>query len=74
VPHEELVAVARREAVRLLKETLQIDGHVGGVSENGEANTWTFTVSFSNVTDTAAVIVVDARSGAIVSSSIGGGL
>jgi hypothetical protein len=69
-----MLTVARQEAVRLLAETLHVDGQVANVTEEEAASTLTFYVTFSNVTDTVAVIVLDARSGAIVTSRIGGGL
>ena len=75
VLHEQLVDLARREALRLLKDRLHVDGHISAISELEQvANTLTFIVTFSDVTDTAAEVSVDARSGAIMSSSIGGGL
>ena len=77
--YEELVAVAKEEALRLLEETLHIDGRVDDVADvsdvtEGPGGAAAFVVSFAGVTDTSAAIVVDRRSGAIRSSSIGGGL
>jgi uncharacterized membrane protein YkoI len=66
----------QHEALRLLEERLGHDGHVGQVSqvEATDANTRTYLVTFSDVTDTVAEVTIDARSGRVVSSSIGGGI
>lgn len=75
VQHEQMAGVARRAALRLLAERLHIDGHVGNVTETDgdDARTRTFLITFSDVTDTIAEIVVDTRSGELVSSHMGGG-
>jgi hypothetical protein len=70
------IVTVQHEALRLLEEHLGHDGHVGQVSrvEAKDANTRTYLVTFSDVTDTVAEVTIDARSGHVVSSSIGGGL
>ncbi|MDP3504968.1 MAG: hypothetical protein Q8S33_31815 [Myxococcales bacterium] len=70
---ERLLTVVRSEALRLLEARLHVHGHVGQVSEiDGDRTTNRFIVTFADVSDTVAEISVDARSGEVVSSSIGG--
>lgn len=68
------MSVVRAEALRLLAERLHVQGHGGQVSEvASDGATRHFVVTFANVSDTAAEVSVDARSGALRSSSLGGG-
>ncbi|MBM4778602.1 MAG: hypothetical protein GQE15_12940 [Archangiaceae bacterium] len=72
---ERVISVVRAEALRLLEERLHVHGHVGQVSESArDGDARRFIVTFSDVSDTAAEISVDAQSGAVRSSSLGGGL
>lgn len=72
---ERVISIVRAEALRLLAERLHVQGHVGQVSESAvDGTTRHFIVTFSDVSDTVAEVSVDARSNAIASSSIGGGL
>lgn len=72
---ERVISVVRAEALRLLEERLHVHGHVGQLSEiPREGEVRRFIVTYSDVSDTAAEISVDERSGEVRSSSLGGGL